>query len=298
MQRRVVLRLADDGGYGLLDVPNDILSAASPAGRAIVEGEETQIAVLGGTPVLAEQSQATAALAAAMTRAGVAPVPPVRSLPREYPVDDLPATVNGLPVVGIGDENLGPVGLEAAGTFLVSGPPASGRSNALRALAATLRRASDETRLYYVGNKRSPLASDPAFVATATTIEQAAELAKDLRRRHVRRGHRGPHRRHHRAARRLLADGRRQPARRHDPHGQAQRPPRDRRGGVEFVDQLVAAARRIQERAPGPVLQPETMDGEVIVKTSLPRMTRAEFPEGRGVMVASGKFQRVQMPLA
>lgn len=298
VQGRVVLRLADDGGYGLLDVPNDILSAASPAGRAIVEGEETQIAVLGGTPVLAEQSQATAALAAAMTRAGVAAVPPVRSLPREYPVDDLPATVNGLPVVGIGDENLGPVGLEAAGTFLVSGPPASGRSNALRALAATLRRASDETRLYYVGNKRSPLASDPAFVATATTIEQAAELAKDLS-----------------AA---MSD--------EDTEGRivviieqlgdflqtaADNPLVDMIRTAKRSDHLVIGEAEssswtsswpllgeFKNARRGLLLQPETMDGEVIVKTSLPRMTRAEFPEGRGVMVASGKFQRVQMPLA
>lgn len=33
LQRKVVLRLADEGDYGMLDVPSDVLKATSPPGR-------------------------------------------------------------------------------------------------------------------------------------------------------------------------------------------------------------------------------------------------------------------------
>ena len=45
------------------------------------------------------------------------------------------------------------------------------------------------------------------------------------------------------------------------------------------------------------LLQPETIDGDIVLKTTLPRMQRAEFPQGRGVLVSGGKFSRVQLPL-
>ena len=58
------------------------------------------------------------------------------------------------------------------------------------------------------------------------------------------------------------------------------------------------------ERAPtpGPVgagflLQPESMEGDTILKTSLPRVSRADFPPGRGFFIARGKSMRVQLPL-
>src|SRR6185437_583760 len=85
VQRNVVLRLADDDGYRMLDAQADVLSSTSPAGRAIVDGLETQIAVLGGSSVVSEQSANVAKLAEAMNRAGVKRAPEVGSLPVEYP---------------------------------------------------------------------------------------------------------------------------------------------------------------------------------------------------------------------
>ena len=48
----------------------------------------------------------------------------------------------------------------------------------------------------------------------------------------------------------------------------------------------------------GLLLQPDQTDGDVILKTSLTRAKRADFPEGRGVIVAGGKTRRVQVALA
>jgi len=47
----------------------------------------------------------------------------------------------------------------------------------------------------------------------------------------------------------------------------------------------------------GLLLQPDSIEGDLLLKTALPRMSRAEFPPGRGVYVAKGKYARVQLPL-
>ncbi|BDZ41252.1 hypothetical protein GCM10025865_05510 [Paraoerskovia sediminicola] len=47
----------------------------------------------------------------------------------------------------------------------------------------------------------------------------------------------------------------------------------------------------------GLLLQPGAMDGDTIFKTSLPRTQASEFPPGRGMWVARGRFVRVQVPL-
>ncbi|MCR2826469.1 hypothetical protein, partial [Microbacterium sp. zg.Y909] len=47
----------------------------------------------------------------------------------------------------------------------------------------------------------------------------------------------------------------------------------------------------------GVVLQPDTHDGEVVLKTAFPRLLKREFPVGRAMLAASGKTVRVQFPL-
>ncbi len=53
----------------------------------------------------------------------------------------------------------------------------------------------------------------------------------------------------------------------------------------------IKAARR------GVVLQPETLDGEVVLKTPFPRLVRGELPVGRGILAHRGKTVRIQFPL-
>ena len=57
IQRRLVLRLASDDDYVLAGVPADILTAAAPPGRAIMDGQEIQIAVFGGDANVAVQGR-------------------------------------------------------------------------------------------------------------------------------------------------------------------------------------------------------------------------------------------------
>ncbi|WP_431278135.1 hypothetical protein [Leifsonia poae] len=47
----------------------------------------------------------------------------------------------------------------------------------------------------------------------------------------------------------------------------------------------------------GILLQPDSMEGDLLLKTPLPRLNRSEFPPGRGMYIAKGKFARVQVPL-
>src|SRR5690606_8951384 len=127
VQRNVLLRLADDS-YRILDEPDDVLSSTSPAGRAVMGGLETQIAVVGGLVSVADQAAATRELGAAMLRAGVRPAPKVGSLPEEYPASDLPDALDGHPVLGLSDVDLGPVGFDPDGVImLLAGPPGPGR---------------------------------------------------------------------------------------------------------------------------------------------------------------------------
>ncbi len=45
----------------------------------------------------------------------------------------------------------------------------------------------------------------------------------------------------------------------------------------------------------GIALQPEETDGLTLFRTAFPRVTRTDFPVGRGIMVDSGRITRVQV---
>jgi S-DNA-T family DNA segregation ATPase FtsK/SpoIIIE len=47
----------------------------------------------------------------------------------------------------------------------------------------------------------------------------------------------------------------------------------------------------------GIVLQPDQTDGDSLFRTSFPRVRRADFPRGRGLLVQDGRSQRVQVAL-
>ena len=47
----------------------------------------------------------------------------------------------------------------------------------------------------------------------------------------------------------------------------------------------------------GILLQPENLEGETLLKISLPRSSRADFPTGRGFFVERGKATRFQVAL-
>jgi len=296
IQRRVVLRLADDTGYAALDVPTDVLSEDSPPGRAFVGGRETQLAVLGGSALTVEQNAALTALGERLRADGVAEAPGIPSLPAIVGLDGLPTREDEL-VIGLAEESLEPAAVPPVGAFVVAGPPGSGRSNALRVLAERSF-ALPGHAVYFVGPRRSPLASEPRFAAIASAPEEVAELAKALRE--------------------IVAD----PASELrcvviiESIGDFLQTPADA-ALVEMVRQfkreehfVVAEAEssawvsswplfgEFKNARRGLLLQPDQTDGDVILKTSLTRGKRGEFPEGRGVIVGGGKTRRVQVALA
>ena len=297
IQRRVVLRLADDTGYASLDVPADVLSEDSPPGRAFVGGRETQLAVLGGSALAADQTEALSALAARLRADGAAEAPGIPSLPAIVRLDDLSAGDGTQLVIGLAEDTMDPAGISPTGAFVVAGPPGSGRSNALRVLAERSFSLAGHA-VYYIGTRRSPLAADPRFAARASAPDEVAELAKTLRE--------------------IAAD----PSSELrcivliESIGDFLQTPAD--GAlVEMVrvfkreEHFVVAEAEssawvsswplfgeFKNARRGLLLQPDQTDGDVILKTSLTRAKRGEFPEGRGVVVAGGKTRRVQVALA
>jgi S-DNA-T family DNA segregation ATPase FtsK/SpoIIIE len=296
VQRRVVLRLAEDSAYSLLDVPTDVLSSKSPPGRAIVDDLETQIAIIGGVADVVEQARATAALGDAMRRAGRLDVPPIGTLPREYDQAELPAEIDGKPVLGLSDYDLGPVPFDAMGAFLLAGPPSSGRSTGLFGLTRSVLRAFPKARTFYIGMARSSMRTEVKWTGVATTVEEASELAKELL------PALGTSKEKILLVVESLNDFLSTPA---------DAPLVELFKAIKRSDHLVIAEAEtgswgsswpllaeIKNSRTGFVLQPESIDGELLLKTPLPRSSRSDFPEGRGYFVARGRAVRVQLPLS
>jgi S-DNA-T family DNA segregation ATPase FtsK/SpoIIIE len=295
--RRVVLRLAEEAMYRVLDVPHDILQPESAPGRAIIDNEEAQIALLGTSPNAADQFEELTKLAERLAVSQRPVAPPIKALPTEISLDVLPTSVDDLPVLGIGETDLAVVGFQPTGVMLVGGGPGSGRTNALLSLVAAMRRWRSDCPLFYLGNARSELVNAVAWNGSATTIDDVAELAKSL-----------------------TAD-----------MGSDTLP-----GAVVVVEAigdflvpgtdgavvaLTKAAKRgnalliaeadtgtwasslplfgeVKSNRRGLLLQPDTIEGDSILKTAFPRVARSDFPVGRGFYAARGKVERVQIPLA
>ncbi|GAA1442495.1 FtsK/SpoIIIE domain-containing protein [Mycobacterium cookii] len=294
--RRVVLRLAEEAMYMSLDVPDDVVTSTSPPGRAVVDGHEVQVAILGGSRNASDQAQAIGKLARAMERRGRASVAPIETLPSEVPLDSLPASVGGAPVLGVSDETLGPIGFRPTGTFLISGGPQSGRTTALTAMVKAIRRADPTTTLVYLGNRRSALPNLIDWDQVAVTPADVAETAKEL-------ANRLPDITHDKYI--VVVEGLAEHA----------TSPTD----VAIVD-LVRAVKRsdhmiigeaeasswmssfpiygeLKSGRTGLVLQPDGDEGQALLRTPFPRVARREFPPGRGLAVLEGKVVRVQLPL-
>ncbi|MEI2818554.1 MAG: FtsK/SpoIIIE domain-containing protein [Microthrixaceae bacterium] len=293
---RIAMRLADEVDLGILGVPGDAFDADSPSGRAYFGGDEVQVAVLGGADAsVASQVAAIEMLAGSMRRAGTVPAPPIERLPAHVRLDELPVAVDGLPVIGLADDSLGPFGLHPGDSFVVCGPPRSGRTTALLTIVEAIRRWHPATEFFYFGNRRSPVGAQHFWSRQATTPDEAAELAEAM----------------------LATMEESQ-----DAAGQViviEAIGDFIQGSAELVLQDLIKAARVagatvisegetavigsswplfkEARATrhGIVLQPDQMDGDTLFGTPFGRMSRAEFPEGRGMYVRSARASRIQL---
>jgi DNA segregation ATPase FtsK/SpoIIIE, S-DNA-T family len=298
IQRRVVHRLTDENDYMIVDTPGDVLSATSAPGRAVIDQLETQIAVLGGSTNVAEQSKAIDALAETMRRNGAIEAPPIERLAEEVQLAELQTARPGTAVIGVADDTLSPVEIEPAGVFMISGPPASGRTTALATFGQAARAGRPKTTLVYFGNARSQVGSMPLWDKRSTNLEDAATLARELLPLAEKPATESAHLT-------LVIEG-----------------ISDFLGGAADADltALIKAAKRndhfviaesesstmsqswpllmeVKSGRRGFALQPDPAEGDMLYRTSFPRSKRSDFPVGRGWLVQAGKVRKVQLGL-
>ncbi|WP_239642524.1 FtsK/SpoIIIE domain-containing protein [Microbacterium sp. B19] len=175
VQRRIVLRMANDDEYQTLGVARDVLGPTSPAGRGILDGDEIQIAVLGENGNVAVQARELQRLSASVSRAGIVPPMPIRRLPDRVDLAELSSVSPDGIVLGVDDLTLGPALVEPSGAFLIAGPPRSGRSTAAATIAASIARARPAWSRTLVSLRRSSVRGE-----WTTRIESAEDLTRAL----------------------------------------------------------------------------------------------------------------------
>ena len=300
-QRKIALRQSGEEGYAALGVPKDVLSPASPPGRAVQVGDdrELQLAILGNDVNVAAQGRAVEELGERLAARYAHRPDPVRSLPALVPAAGLAPRVGHLPVLGMRDTDLGLVGFEPRGVVILSGPAQSGRTAAVRWLAESVHRAYPDTPLVHLSARRTSLSGLPIWrnsVVSAENVKPVLEVLLEL------------------------AAG---PAPDEAPlmavfveylpefAGTPVEPQLTeivtlcrRNGHLMIADgegsswsKFSALPNEAKADRTGLLLQPDMNDGEALLRTGLPRCKRADFPPGRGYWVKAGKAVKVQLPL-
>ena len=298
VQRRLVLRLADDNDYYMVGAEAGALTSDSPPGRGLLGRAEFQVAVFGGETGSTAQARAISQMAADMRRQQVSDAPRVGQLPQIVRLSELAATADGRPVIGVADDTLAPVGFRPEGVFLISGPPASGRTTAAATAVIALDRVAPGVVPVFFGSQRSPLASlgiwqqiatDPAEVAEAAAkIDQAAADSGEGGQRYA-------------VVIEAVNEFVSTPA---DAPLAAMIKTLARLGHVVIAEAetttlggawpLLSA---VKSGRTGLALQPEQGDGTMVYKTDFPRSRRADYPPGRGLLVEGGRVRLLQVAI-
>ncbi|GAA1744673.1 FtsK/SpoIIIE domain-containing protein [Nostocoides vanveenii] len=300
--RRVVLRQADEDGYLALGVPRDILTPASPPGRALQadKPQELQLAIFGGERSVAVQARLLEELAQTVAHKLPVRPEPVRALPALITAAQVPASVAGRPVVGVSDESLQPIGFDPSGPILVAGGAQVGKTSALRWFAESLHRAYPRAELFHFSHRKSPLSGLALWRESQHDPEQSVQLASRLASslaspppdtgpgvvviiENLPAFVDGP-----------VDDALRELAVLAKKHGHPIVADGDTSDWTTYSDLL----REFRSARTGLVLKPSTDDADNLLNTPTPRTRPADFPPGRGYWIASGKYVKVQIPVA
>lgn len=296
IQRRLVLRLANADDYAMLSVPNDVLDASSPPGRGILDGLEVQVGVLGGDGNVAVQARELESLAAAMRKAGIVDAPPVQRLTDRASLADLPSSTAERAVIGIADDDLQPVTIDPRGAFVISGPPGSGRTTALDAIATAVA-AGGGRRMVLLSARRSPLTRRGHWNTAADTPEALEKAVRQLL-AEVDKGSIPP------TAMFIenLADFSGNPV-----EYDLERVIKAHIKAESFVvaeaetstwSQAYTLGQPLRAGRRGLLVQPDDSDGDTLLNTSLGRIRRGTLPPGRGFLVERGRARKLQVAIA
>lgn len=177
--------LPTPGSEGFLDhLPLDAFDDEAPAGRCYRGRSEIQIAVVNASDVsMAGQSLAFQHLADQLAARGVPAAPPIRHLPTLISLStlwgDRVVDPSGV-VFGLGDSDLAPVALEPKGLTLVTGPPGSGRTTAMRTIVRSLARCGLLADAVLLAPSRSALTSDVSWAASAIGEEPVRRFIESV----------------------------------------------------------------------------------------------------------------------
>ena len=293
--KRIVLRMSDEGAYSILGAPKDVLNERSAPGRAIVDGFETQVAAIGGTANVAEQTAGHAAVRRGTPRVRRRRGIRDRGAAHQPVARQMPDRVDESPVLGVSDDVLGPKGFEPVGTFVVAGPPRSGKSAAVRSIISSIGRFDPGAEFFHFGGRRAVLRDSRAWTA------------------------RGGHHR----GRAIARQGAHRDRRRRAVPGSfvivvenvteysdtdAERPLKELFQAVNRSEHFLVGDGDISQLSSGYgligelkggrrgiALEPDTYDGESLFKVPFPRCT-PRVPRGRGIFVENGRDVAVQLP--
>ena len=282
--RWLILRQGSLDDYRNLEVSIDMLSAASPSGRVIVDGDEGQIAILGGSEYGDVQATALEEFGAQLRERGVEDAPPIEVLPHQIGARDIAADA-----WCIEDETLTPLSVLAnLDLFQIVGPRGSGKTSALRRIAGCLGERFDSIDLF-VGK---PLAYTPPpnwqvwRVSDASAGQRLKELAEATTRRLVLIDDFGP-----------MSDGL-HAAQFEELIRQARTPGLTVLVTLENVDarsSFKPVIREIRSYRTSLLLRPDPLADGDIAGAELPRMKTFRWPIGRGLFVVGNVRQLVQV---
>ena len=270
--------------YRNLEVPIDMLTEDSPAGRAIVGRSEAQMAVLGGSAFGEVQARAIEAFGRQLRERGVVEADPIRVLPHVVRSRDVPDHA-----WCIDDETLEPVGLPHGFDLLqIVGPRGAGKTTALWRAAACQGQRFDSIDLF---TSKLPVLPTPSnWKVWQPTTEGAAPrlqaLATETSRRLVLIDDFGP-----------LIDSALGMQFEELMH-QARTPNLTVLLAIENVDARSShkpVIREVRSYRTSLMLRPDPLaDGE-IAGVELPRMKTFSWPVGRGFLILGNARQLVQV---
>jgi S-DNA-T family DNA segregation ATPase FtsK/SpoIIIE len=176
--QRLALRMTTDDDYGMIGVPNGVLTTESPGGRGLVGNSEVQVATVGGSGTPAQQERF---LQLGELLTGLDERPPVPWMPSHVPYDVLPPARRDDLTVAVEADYVSAVATPLCGTpTLVFGRSRSGRTTMLAGVAGLARRSEQppaEIVLFGANAAAAPLADH--YDTVLTSLDDVASWLPD-----------------------------------------------------------------------------------------------------------------------